>query len=86
MARRGDPDKPMAGQGGPYLSVDAEGAALLLQLDGRHAWNLPGLLDVGAMGTDSQSHQVLSDLHLLLVSRGQLLTRLWEREREGGRV
>lgn len=68
-----------AGRGGaasPYLSVDPERAALLLQLDGRDAGHLPRLLDVGAVGADGEAHQVLADLDLLLVRRRQLLARL----------
>lgn len=50
-----------------YLSVDPEGTALLLQLDGRDTRHLPRLLDVGTVGTDGEAHQILPHPHLLLV-------------------
>ena len=62
----------------PHLSVDVEGAGLLVQVDGGHPGHLAGLLDVGAVRADGEPHQVLAHAHLLLVGRGQLLTRLAE--------
>lgn len=49
-----------------YLSVNPERAALFIQLDGSHAWNFPGLLNVCAVAADGKTHQILSHRELLL--------------------
>ena len=63
----------------PNLSVDPEGACLLVQFDGGDARNLPGLLDVVAVATDGQAHQVHPDGELFLAGRRQLLGTLGNR-------
>lgn len=49
-----------------YLSINPERAALFIQLNSRHSWNFPGLLDISAMAADGETHQVLSHRELLL--------------------
>lgn len=50
-----------------HLSVDPECATVLLKFNGCNARHLPGLLDVGTVRTNGEAHQVLPDLHLLLI-------------------
>ncbi|UYV72451.1 hypothetical protein LAZ67_9003197 [Cordylochernes scorpioides] len=49
----------------PYLSVDLEGAGALIQFNVVDTLNLAGILDVGSVGANGQSHQVFFDGELL---------------------
>lgn len=49
-----------------YLSVDVKGARLLVQVDVGDSGNFAGLLDVGSVCTDGQTHQIVAH-HKLLV-------------------
>ena len=49
----------------PYLAKDSEGTRVFVQVDSLDALHLPGVLDVGAMATDGQTHQVFLDGELL---------------------
>lgn len=53
----------------PYLSINPEGASLLIQLNGSDAGHFPCLLDVGAMAADGQAHQVWPHHKLFLERR-----------------
>lgn len=56
----------------PHLSINPEGASLLVQLDGSDASYFARLLDVGAVAADGQAHQVGPHDKLFLEGRHQL--------------
>lgn len=58
------------------LPIDAESAGLFTQLNGSHPRYFSGLLDVGTMSPNCESHQVFSHCELLLECCCQLLTGL----------
>uniref|UniRef100_A0A0K8R526 Putative fragile x mental retardation syndrome-related protein 2 n=1 Tax=Ixodes ricinus TaxID=34613 RepID=A0A0K8R526_IXORI len=58
------------------LSIVAESTGLFTQPNGSHPRHFSGLLDVGTMSPNCQSHQGLSHCELLLECCCQLLTGL----------
>ncbi len=59
-----------------HLSVNPEGSRLLVQLNGGHSRHLSGLLNVTAVASDGETHEVISHSKLVLKRRGQLLRTL----------
>lgn len=52
--------------------MNFEGTRVFVQVDGDNAFNLPGLLYVGAMGSDRQAHEIFPYTELLR-ERGTVL-------------
>lgn len=55
-----------------HLSIDFKGACWLVQLDACDVLNFTGLLDVGTMRSNGQTHQILPHHKLLHVARSDL--------------
>ena len=49
--------------------MDAENTSLFVEVDSLDSWQLLCLLDVAAMGTNRQAHQVMCHLELLVKQR-----------------
>ncbi len=72
---------PTLGHTTPYLSINPEGACLLIQLDGCDTWNFPCLLDVAAMAADGQAHQIRPH-HKLILEGGHQLPGVLHKHKE----